>query len=387
MSPLRTIAPGPAEWDTFLAARPDAHILQTSAWGELKSRFGWSAERIALARGEHIVAGALVLFRRLPLRLGALAYIPKGPILDPADSEVAAALMAGLDRLCRNRRAALLKIEPDAIAEVSTGLEPLGGRSAQSQPATPSGPPPQRSGHGQASTPEPRRMTWALNVLANTFRPSPQMIQPRRTILVDLARSEQEMLAAMHPKTRYNIRLAERKGVTVREAARSDLPVFDALMQATGARDGFASHAPAYYQAAFELFVPARARLFVAEVDAQIVAGLFAFAHGERAWYFYGASSDAHRDKMPNHALQWHAIRWARSIGCRVYDLWGIPDEDEATLEAQYLSRGDGLWGVYRFKRGFGGRVARFAGALDRVYNPLLYRVYLLALKYRIHAE
>jgi lipid II:glycine glycyltransferase (peptidoglycan interpeptide bridge formation enzyme) len=343
MSRLRTIAPGPAEWDAFLAARPEAHILQTSAWGELKSRFGWSAERIALARGEHIVAGALVLFRRLPLQLGALAYIPKGPIVDPGDSELAAALMTGLDRLCRKRRAVLLKIEPDA--------------------------------------------PYAAPFARLGFRPSPHTIQPRRTILVDLASSEQDMLAAMHPKTRYNIRLAERKGVTVREAARSDLPVFDALMQATGARGGFASHAPAYYQVAFELFVPARARLFVAEVDAQIVAGLFAFAHGERAWYFYGASGDAHRDKMPNHALQWRAMRWARSIGCRAYDLWGIPDEDEATLEAQYLSRGDGLWGVYRFKRGFGGRVACFAGALDRAYNPVIYRLYLLALKRRSSAS
>ena len=387
MSRLRTIAPSPAEWDAFLATRPDAHILQTSAWGELKSRFGWSAERIALARGEHIVAGAQVLFRRLPLQLGALAYIPKGPILDPVDSELAAALMASLDRLCRKRRAVLLKIEPDAIAEADAGLEPLGGQSTQSQPAAPSGPPPLRDGHGRASILEPRRMTGALNALANTLRPSPHTIQPRRTILVDLARSEQDMLAAMHPKTRYNIRLAERKGVTVREAARSDLPAFDALMQVTGARDGFASHAPAYYQAAFELFVPAHARLFVAEVGWQIVAGLFAFAHGERAWYFYGASSDAHRDKMPNHALQWHAMRWARSIGCRVYDLWGIHDEDEATLEAQYLSRDDGLWGVYRFKRGFGGRVARFAGALDRIYNPVLYRLYLIALKRRSSIE
>jgi len=188
----------------------------------------------------------------------------------------------------------------------------------------------------------------------------------------------------MHHKTRYNIRLANKKGVTAREASRADLPAFNALMQATGARDGFAVHSPAYYEAAFDLFVPGgQARLFVAEVESHIVAGLFAFAHGDRAWYFYGASSDAHRERMPNHALQWRAMRWARSIGCREYDMWGIPDEDEAALEAQYLRRQDGLWGVYRFKRGFGGRVVRFAGAFDRVYNPLLYRLYLLALRNR----
>ncbi|HLF25499.1 MAG TPA: peptidoglycan bridge formation glycyltransferase FemA/FemB family protein [Anaerolineae bacterium] len=340
MSSLRVITPRAAEWDAFLAARPDAHILQTSAWGELKSRFGWSAERIAVLSGERIAAGASVLFRRLPLRLGTLAYIPKGPIIDLDDGELTATLLAGLDRLCRSRRALLLKLEPDAL---------------DAQPFARFG-----------------------------FRPSPHAIQPPRTIVIDIARGEDDLLAAMHPKTRYNIRLASKKGVTVRAAVRADLPAFNALMQATGARDGFAVHAPAYYEWAFDLFAPAsQAQLFLAEVAGQMIAGLFAFAHGQRAWYFYGASGEAHREYMPNHALQWHAIRWAKSIGCCEYDLWGIPDADEATLEAEYLHRRDDLWGVYRFKRGFGGSVVRFAGAWDRVHNPLLYRIYLLALKYR----
>ncbi|MGH2594321.1 MAG: lipid II:glycine glycyltransferase FemX [Anaerolineae bacterium] len=355
MSSAQIVTPSAHDWDTFVAARPDAHVLQTSAWGELKSRFGWSADRIALERDTRIVAGALVLFRRLPLRLGALAYVPKGPIVDLADNELVVALIAGLDGLARSRRAALLKIEPDHAIDLA-GRAPTPGYTSAWEPPLP--------GH--------------------YFRPSPHSIQPPRTILVDLTRSEEEILTAMRHKTRYNIHLAERKGVTVRAATRSDLPAFNALMQATGSRDRFAVHSPAYYTAAFDLFVPRNcARLFVAEVESQIVAGLFAFAHGERAWYFYGASGDAHRERMPNHALQWHAMRWARSIGCRKYDLWGIPDEDESTLEAQYLDRRDDLWGVYRFKRGFGGTVVRFAGAFDRVYNPLLYRLYLLALRNR----
>jgi peptidoglycan pentaglycine glycine transferase (the first glycine) len=90
---------------------------------------------------------------------------------------------------------------------------------------------------------------------------------------------------------------------------------------------------------------------------------------------------------MPNHALQWAAIQWARSRGCTEYDLWGVPDEDEATLEAQYLDRSDGLWGVYRFKRGFGGKLTRFAGSFDRVYDRLLYRAYELYLKSRGRSE
>ncbi|HEY4690841.1 MAG TPA: peptidoglycan bridge formation glycyltransferase FemA/FemB family protein [Anaerolineae bacterium] len=344
MSSFRVVTPGAHEWDAFVTARPDAHILQTSAWGELKSRFGWSAERIAVTRDDQIAAGALVLFRRLPMRLGTLAYIPKGPIVDLADRALIDTLLTGLDALARRRRAILLKVEPD---------------TCDAQPFARLG-----------------------------FRPSPHSVQPPRTILIDIARGEDDILAAMHPKTRYNIRLADKKSVAVRATARSDLPAFNALMQATSSRDGFAVHSPAYYEAAFDLFVAqGRAQLFLAEVESHIVAGLFAFALGERAWYFYGASGDAHREKMPNHALQWRAIRWARSIGCRVYDVWGIPDEDEATLDAQYLNRHAGLWGVYRFKRGFGGEVVRFAGALDRVYNPLLYRAYRLALKVRGNGE
>jgi lipid II:glycine glycyltransferase (peptidoglycan interpeptide bridge formation enzyme) len=86
---------------------------------------------------------------------------------------------------------------------------------------------------------------------------------------------------------------------------------------------------------------------------------------------------------MPNYLLQWEAIRWAKSQGCTEYDLWGVPDEDMDTLEANFTLRSDGLWGVYRFKRGFGGELKRSVGSWDRVYNPLLYRAYTLWQKYR----
>jgi peptidoglycan pentaglycine glycine transferase (the first glycine) len=338
------IQPTPEQWDAFVASQPHGHILQTSAWGELKTRFGWSADRLAVTRVDRIAAGALVLFRSLPLRLGTLAYLPKGPLLDFNDDDATGELLQGLDRLVKRRRSILLKIEPDrpddaALADRLAGLG---------------------------------------------FRPSPQTIQPPRTIVLDIARSDDEILAAMHPKTRYNIRLAAKKDVIVREAQAGDLPAFNALMQTTGERDGFAVHSAEYYEAAFRLFVPAgQARLFVAAYQEQIIAGIFVFAQGDRAWYFYGASGEAERQRMPNYALQWAGVQWARSRGCREYDLWGVPDADEAALEAQYLERRDDLWGVYRFKRGFGGKLTRFAGAFDRVYDPLLYKAYELYLKSR----
>jgi lipid II:glycine glycyltransferase (peptidoglycan interpeptide bridge formation enzyme) len=206
--------------------------------------------------------------------------------------------------------------------------------------------------------------------------PSPDTIQPQRTIVIDLRPSEEDILAAMKQKTRYNIRLAEKKGVTVRQGTADDLAAFNRLMSATGQRDRFGIHQPEYYRAAFELFAPDRAALWLAEYEGRPLAGVMVFAVGETAAYLYGASSDEERQRMPAYAAQWAGIRWAKERGCANYDLWGIPDATEDELEAGFTDRQDGLWPVYRFKRGFGGEIKRTVGAADRVYNNLLHRLY-----------
>ena len=318
------------QWDEFLSLYPEAHLLQTSAWGALKAAFGWRALRIANDR-----AGAQVLFRKLPLGL-SLAYLPKGPVglafadLDPTWHS----FLPPLDQLCRREKAVFLKVEPD--------LWQSGGGS----PSAPPG-----------------------------FHNSQQDIQPARTLLIDLSGSEDQILARMKQKTRYNIRLALKKGVVVSNT--SDVGAFHRMMLVTGSRDRFGVHSLEYYRRAYELFHPrGECELLVAEFQGELLAALMVFARGSRAWYFYGASSDSYRDHMPTYLLQWEAMRWARARGCTVYDLWGVPDADENTLEAQFTTRSDGLWGVYRFKRGFGGELRRTQGPWDRVYNPVLYRLY-----------
>jgi lipid II:glycine glycyltransferase (peptidoglycan interpeptide bridge formation enzyme) len=152
----------------------------------------------------------------------------------------------------------------------------------------------------------------------------------------------------------------------------------------TGERDAFAVHSPAYYRRAYDSLVPGdRARLIIASYEGQALAALLVCACGDKAWYMYGASSNAHRERMPAYALQWAAMQWARSRGCTTYDLWGIPDLDEESLEAQFTTRSDGLWGVYRHKRGYGGEVVRYTCAFDRVYNRPAYLAYQLALRLR----
>ncbi len=330
---LNPITPSEQAWDAFAAAHPNAHILQTSAWGTLKSRFGWSVSRVALTDAAgHIAAGAQVLYRRLPMRLGSIGYIPRGPLVDWSQPEMVRRLLSALDADAHRRRAVLLKIEP---SQTSGRLPDLG------------------------------------------FRASPHTVQPPRTLVVNIEGNEDDILAGMKQKTRYNIRLSARKGVEVRAAGRDALSAFNAMMQTTGTRGEFGVHAPAYYAAAYDLFVPAgRAALLMASYAGEDLAGVMVFALGSTAWYFYGASSNRHRNRMPTYAVQWEAIRWARAKGCTRYDLWGVPDADEDTLEADFTQRSDGLWGVYRFKRGFGGRLVRTVGAWDRVYRPLFYAVY-----------
>jgi lipid II:glycine glycyltransferase (peptidoglycan interpeptide bridge formation enzyme) len=193
--------------------------------------------------------------------------------------------------------------------------------------------------------------------------------------VINLEGDEAEILGRMKQKTRYNIHLAQKRGVKV--APSDDIELFHRLALETGERDGFGVHSLEYYRRTMALFTPSEScRLLMAEVDGDVVAGLIAFRRGARAWYFYGVSSARHREHMPTYLLQWEAIRWARSCGCREYDLWGVPDAGEAELEAQFTTRSDGLWGVYRFKRGFGGSLRRSAGPWERVYRPTLYKLF-----------
>ena len=313
-----------SQWNEFLISYPETHILQSFGWGQLKSNFGWHPVRIVVG-----LTGAQILFRQLPGGL-SLAYIPKGPIGPDWQS-----LWPEVDRVCRSKRAIFLKLEPDAWDQSGSDLD------------------------------------TQLHGFLSGVRP----IQPRRTIVVDLNGPEDAWLERMKQKTRYNIRLAERKGITVRPV--KDLKAFSQMMQVTGVRDGFGVHSLAYYQCAYDQFVAGgQCELLQAEFEGMPLAALMVFAQGKRAWYFYGASSDEERNRMPTYLLQFEAMRWAANKDCTEYDLWGVPDADEDQLEANFNNRSDGLWGVYRFKRGFGGRIMRAAASYDRVYSPLLYKAY-----------
>lgn len=332
----------PNQWEDFTRGKSAVHLLQTVTWGKFKHFFGWESRYILVGVEGQNRLGAQILFRRLPLGF-SIAYIPKGPVME-------AALLAGsfldwnpfltcLDQVCRQLKSIFVLIEPDLWKQDIEGIPP-------------------------------------------GLEPENHTIQPGRTIVLDLLDTEEVILSRMKQKTRYNIRLAQKKGVFVEKS--KDVATFYQMMQVTSERDGFGVHTFEYYQRIFELFHPIQeCELFIATYQGQPIAGLMAFLHGDRAWYFYGASHNSYRELMAPYLLQWEAIRWAKAHGCSEYDLWGIPDEDEEALEAEFLKRSGGLWGVYRFKRGFGGEIRQAAGPWRRVYYPTLFSVYKIWQKLR----
>jgi peptidoglycan pentaglycine glycine transferase (the first glycine) len=336
-------------WDRALLSLPDPHILQSWAWGEFKSRHGWGATRLLFDGGAGTVAAASVLQRKVPRLPLSILYVPKGPALDWTDTALARRVLEELESLARRRRALLVKIDPDVYYPE----------------------------HAPEFSPRPTCAHELVRLLESRgWQLSDEQIQFRNTLLLDLTRSEDELLATMKQKTRYNVRLAGRRGVTIRRIAPADgleglpedLDLFFQLYAETAQRDGFIIRPSGYYRDAWGIFLQGgKAHLLLAEFEGETVAGLMVFTFGSVAWYMYGASASRHRRHMPSYLLQWEAIRQAKAAGCTLYDLWGAPDN---------LDESDPMWGVVRFKLGLGGQLARGVGAWDLAVNRIAYQFY-----------
>lgn len=340
---IQVAIPDCDRWNAILRSLPTHHVLQSWEWGEFKRHYGWRAERLAFRQGDEIVAAAQILARRAnPLPLSIL-YVPKGPALDYANAPLRIAVLQALIAHARRRRAIFVKIDPDVV--LGTGVP---GSYEDSQAVA-----------GAA---------FCQDLTARGWRFSEDQIQFRNTVQIDLRQSEDELLAAMKPKTRYNIRLAGRKGVEVRRGSKDDLELLFEMYAETAARDGFIIRPLSYYRNAWGAFIEAGlACPLIAEYGGEALGAVILFAFGERVWYMYGASLEVHRDRMPNQLLQWEAMRWAKNRGATVYDMWGAPND---------FVESDPMYGVWRFKAGFGGQVIRHLGAWDRIISRRWHWVY-----------
>ncbi len=345
---VRLVQPeAPEAWDQALLALPDPHILQSWQWGEFKAQYGWQPQRLLWqGEGGHPRAAAQLLIKAGPRGL-RVAYCPRGPLLDYSDAQLYARVITELQQRARQAGALFLKIDP--ALPLAFGV-----------PQSPE------------DRPHPMGQAFAAWLAERDWRFSAEQIQFANTLMLDLRLEEEELLRRMKQKTRYNIRLAARKGVTVRRAPLEELPRLYQMYAETSLRDGFVIRQRDYYLDLWGRFQRAGlAQALLAEVEGQPVAALVLFRFGPTAWYFYGMSTAQHRQKMPNHLLQWEAIRWAKAQGCTRYDFWGAPDRFDPQ---------DPMWGVYRFKAGFGAQTVRTLGAWDYPFRPVLYRLYQAAL-------
>ena len=347
---IRPFRGTPAEWNRVLLQLPQAHLLQTWEWAQVKAQYGWQPLPFVWERTSGDVVAAAMVLKKPVIRRGfaarlSILYAPKGPLLEWEDEALRGRLLDDLEGVARKQGAIFLKIDPD----VPLGRGVPGTADSVVDPL------------GDGVRAELARRRWVV---------SGDQIQFRNTVLLDLTANEEEMLARMKQKTRYNVRLGEKKEVAVRVGTRADLPSLYQMYAETSIRDGFVIRDQQYYMTVWETFMSSempRCEPLIAEVAGEAVAALFLFMFGPRAYYIYGMSRDAHREKMPTYLLQWEAMKRAKSAGCTVYDLWGAPDE---------FNESDGMWGVYRFKEGLGGQVMRTLGAWDYAPNGLWYKMY-----------
>jgi lipid II:glycine glycyltransferase (peptidoglycan interpeptide bridge formation enzyme) len=330
-------------WDDLVVTSTGGNILQSYQWGQFRSELDWHPARVALGPGDRLVAGAQILFRTTPL--GKLAYVPRGPVLAPGQEELLPELLAALHRFAREQGAMALKIEPDW----------------------------------------PDNLGMSNRLRAMGYRPAPAM-QPRSTTVLDLTDDDRRLRAALSPRTRHNVGYATRRGVEVTWEDAASLPVFYDLLQQTSQRHHFPIRPLAYYEHLWRhLAINSQVRLAVARYEGQPLSAALLLTMGQSAYYMYGGSSSAHRGLPASDLLQWEAIRWARSAGYTTYDFWGIPDE-VGRQASRRASEGEAdepvsrhLWGVYHYKRGFGGRLVRYLGAYDYVFAPRRYWLWRVA--------
>jgi len=333
-----------------------ASFLQSWTWGGFKASYGWKPLRFRLeARGRS--AGLQALLRRMPAGF-SFAYVPHGPALELPEGERSAFLaeLAEALRAHLPRRCLFIRFDPPWYE-----VEPkdAGGEEEAAAPGT----------FPEVSRPR----------LGAPLRKAAYDVQPPDTVLVDLRPSEGDILAAMKPKWRYNIRLAERKGVAVEGSGVESIQEFYSLYRTTSQRDRIAIHPEGYYR---QLFAAAGARgkggasgafdlrLWIARHEGKALASIITLFYGEVGTYLYGASSDEGRNLMPAYALQWAAMRAAKAAGCGRYDLFGIPPNGDPSHP---------MAGLYRFKTGFGGDIVHRAGSWDYPLSPLAYGAFRAA--------
>jgi hypothetical protein len=289
------------EWDKKIGAFKMAQFLQSWEWGEFQQRLNRKIWRIDFN-------GLYIQAIKMPLPFGrGYLYIPR------INFELSQKIISDLKNLSEAEKCIFIRVEPIKQNVSDLGFKRVGN------------------------------------------------VQPSKTLLLDLTKSEEELLAEMHQKWRYNIRLASKKGVNVREGVREkDLDAFYDLIASTYNRKRLKIYKKEYYQKLLETFTGAK--IYLAEYQGKILAANLVLFYGDTATYLHGGSSEEYKNLMAPHFLQWETIKITKAMSYRYYDFWGIDER---------------RWpGLTRFKKGFGGFEVDYGGTFDLVINNPWYLAY-----------
>lgn len=313
------------EYEEFISSHPKGHFLQSYKWAKVKDSWKWEAVAVRNKEGK-IIGAFSVLIRKLPVLPHTLMYSARGPVCDVHDKNVLAELEQGAEALAKKYKAYAFTLDPDVLSSDTDFIE---------------------------------------NMKAVGFSHKPgdkdfDGIQPNYVFRLAIKdKNKEDLLAAFHSKTRYNLRLSERKGVTVKLCGKEMLGDFSRIMLETGNRDGFITRPQIYFETMMDV-LGENCRLYMAFLEDKPIAGTLAIRYGNKVWYLYGASSNEHRNVMPNYLLQWRMIEWAVESGCEIYDFRGVSGD---------ISPNNPLYGLYNFKKGFGGDFCEFCGEFTKIYN------------------
>lgn len=317
------------EYTEFIKNHEKATFLQTFGWAKVK--YDWKHE-VVIVRDENgkIKGSVSVLIRKIPIFKNTLMYAPRGPIFDENDEETFNLLIDGIDELAKKYKAFLFKFDPDVEFSNDNFKRMLKNRK--------------------------------IKVLGKV-KDATQLMQPRyvcRTNIKD--KTEEDVFASFHSKTRYNIRLATKKGVTVREGTRKDLADFKNIMDVTGQRDGFFIRSLEYFEKIYDSLEPNSLKILFADYEGKPIATVMNILFGNKVWFLYGGSLNEYRNVMPAYLIQWEMIKWAIQNNCDVYDFRGI-----SAIDLEH--KNEGLW---RFKKGFNAELIRLTEGY-KVYNHFIY--------------
>ena len=318
------------EIEEFITKHERAHFLQSPEWAKVKLE--WKHEEIILRNKDgKIIAYLSVLLRKVPILKRYIMYAPRGPICDIHDEKIIKDLTNEIRKIAKKYKAFIFRADPDILVDDD----------------------------------EFKRIIKEAGIkIKENIKSINDVIQPKYVFRLNLKdKTEEEILQSFHQKTRYNIRLAARKGVTVRVGTKEELPEFYKTMKETGSRDNFIIRSLEYYEKIYECLVEEHVRIMLAEYEGEVIAATMPILYGNKVWYLYGGSKNEKRNLMPNYLLQWEMIKWALENKCDVYDFRGISGFKDEHSDS---------YGVYKFKKGFNPDFTEFIGEIYIIFNPIV---------------